>query len=93
MTAEEAAALREMMRAVVTDGGVQLLGSVPGEPVIAKTGTAEFGSDVPPRTHAWVVALQGDLAVALFIEEGELGSTSGGPVMKAFLDGLSGIGQ
>ena len=93
LTTEEAAALREMMRAVVTDGGVQLLGSVPGEPVIAKTGTAEFGSDVPPRTHAWVVALQGDLAVALFIEEGELGSTSGGPVMKAFLDGLSGIRQ
>ena len=78
-----------MMRAVVTDGGVQLLGSVPGEPVLAKTGTAEFGSEVPPRTHAWVVALQGDLAVALFIEEGELGSTSGGPVMKAFLDGLA----
>lgn len=93
LTADETAALREMMRAVVTDGGVQLLGSVPGEPVIAKTGTAEFGSDVPPRTHAWVVALQGDLAVALFIEEGELGSTSGGPVMKAFLDGLPGISQ
>jgi len=93
LTAQEAAALREMMRAVVTDGGVQLLGSVPGEPVIAKTGTAEFGSDVPPRTHAWVVALQGDLAVALFIEEGELGSTSGGPVMKAFLDGMAGTGQ
>ena len=35
----------------------------------------------------------GDLAVALFIEEGELGSTSGGPVMKAFLDGLAGSGQ
>ncbi len=93
LTAEEAAALREMMRAVVTDGGVQLLGSVPGEPVLAKTGTAEFGSDVPPRTHAWVTALQGDLAVALFIEEGELGSTSGGPVMKAFLDGLPAISQ
>ena len=90
LTAEEAAALREMMRSVVTQGGVQLLQSVPGEPVLAKTGTAEFGSDTPPRTHAWVVALQGDLAVALFIEEGELGSTSGGPVMKAFLDGLAG---
>ncbi|MGW9403525.1 penicillin-binding transpeptidase domain-containing protein [Arthrobacter sp. NPDC055585] len=93
LTADEAAALREMMRAVVTDGGVQLLGSVPGEPVLAKTGTAEFGSDVPPRTHAWVTALQGDLAVALFIEEGELGSTSGGPVMKAFLDSLAGSAQ
>lgn len=90
LTAEESAALREMMRAVVTDGGVQMLQTVPGEPVLSKTGTAEFGNDTPPRTHAWVVALQGDLAVALFIEEGELGSTSGGPVMKAFLDGLAG---
>ena len=93
LSAAETAALQEMMRAVVTDGGVQLLGDVPGEPVRAKTGTAEFGSDVPPRTHAWVVALQGDLAVALFIEEGELGSTSGGPVMKEFLDGVSGSVQ
>jgi len=89
LTAAEAATLREMMRGVVTDGGVQLLQGVPGEPVLAKTGTAEFGSDTPPRTHAWVVAIQGDLAVALFIEEGELGSTSGGPVMKAFLEGLA----
>ena len=89
LTSAEAATLREMMRGVVTDGGVQLLQGVPGEPVLAKTGTAEFGSDTPP-THAWVVAIQGDLAVALFIEEGELGSTSGGPVMKAFLDGLAG---
>ncbi|MBD8044578.1 penicillin-binding protein [Arthrobacter sp. Sa2BUA2] len=90
LTTAEAATLREMMRAVVTDGGVQLLQGVPGEPILAKTGTAEFGSDTPPRTHAWVVAIQGDLAVAVFIEEGELGSTSGGPVMKAFLDGLAG---
>ena len=90
VTTAEAATLREMMRAVVTDGGVQLLQAVPGEPVLAKTGTAEFGNETPPRTHAWVVAVQGDLAVALFIEEGELGSTSGGPVMKAFLDGLAG---
>ncbi len=90
VTTAEASTLREMMRAVVTDGGVQLLQAVPGEPVLAKTGTAEFGNETPPRTHAWVVAVQGDLAVALFIEEGELGSTSGGPVMKAFLDGLAG---
>jgi cell division protein FtsI/penicillin-binding protein 2 len=53
------------MRAVVTEGGAQLLNDVPGEPVLAKTGTAEFGSETPPRTHAWVVALQGDLAVAV----------------------------
>ena len=75
------------MAAVVARGGASLLQDVPGEPVLAKTGTAEFGSETPPRTHAWVVALQGDLAVAVFVEEGELGSTSGGPLMEAFLTG------
>jgi cell division protein FtsI/penicillin-binding protein 2 len=76
-----------MMRAVVTEGGASMLADVPGEPVLAKTGTAEFGGETPPRTHAWVVALRGDLAVAVFVEEGELGSTSGGPLMEAFLRG------
>ncbi|MBG6184270.1 cell division protein FtsI/penicillin-binding protein 2 [Arthrobacter sp. CAN_A214] len=88
LTPEEAETLRTLMRAVVTEGGAQLLGDVPGDPVLAKTGTAEFGSEDPPRTHAWIVALQGDLAVAVFVEEGELGSTSGGPLMEAFLRGL-----
>lgn len=87
LTADEAAALREMMGAVVTVGGAQLLADVPGEPVLAKTGTAEFGTEEPPRTHAWVVALQGDLAVAVFVEEGERGSISGGPLMENFLRG------
>ncbi|KAD4060119.1 penicillin-binding protein [Arthrobacter yangruifuii] len=90
LTMEEAAALREMMRAVVTEGGVQMLQDVPGEPVLAKTGTAEFGSQTPPETHAWVLAIQGDLAVAVFVEQGERGSTSGGPLMKAFLEGARG---
>ncbi|MBO0897540.1 penicillin-binding transpeptidase domain-containing protein [Arthrobacter sunyaminii] len=89
-TAAEGASLRDMMRGVVTDGGANMLVDVPGEPVLAKTGTAEFGSETPPRTHAWVVAVQGDLAVAVFVAEGELGSTSGGPLMKAFLDGAAG---
>ena len=90
LTAAEASALRGMMRGVVTEGGVKTLLDVPGEPVLAKTGTAEFGSETPPRTHAWVVALQGDLAVAVFVAEGELGSTSGGPLMKEFLLGAAG---
>ncbi|WP_354180026.1 penicillin-binding transpeptidase domain-containing protein [Arthrobacter sp. UYP6] len=90
LTSAEAGSLRELMRGVVTDGGANMLLDVPGEPVLAKTGTAEFGSETPPRTHAWVVALQGDLAVAVFVAEGELGSTSGGPLMKAFLDGAAG---
>lgn len=87
LTQEEAAALREMMGAVVTVGGAQLLADVPGEPVLAKTGTAEFGTEDPPQTHAWVVVLQGDLAAVVFVEEGERGSVSGGPLIEEFLRG------
>ncbi|NOJ60111.1 penicillin-binding transpeptidase domain-containing protein [Arthrobacter sp. 260] len=90
LTVDEAGTLRTLMAAVVAEGGATVLADVPGDPVLAKTGTAEFGDEDPPRTHAWIVALQGDLAVAVFVEEGELGSTSGGPLMDAFLSGAAG---
>ena len=85
VTAAEAAALADMMRAVVTSGHAGFLASVPGEPVGAKTGTAEFGNDTPPKTHAWIVAVHGDLAVAVFVEDGGLGATTSGPLLKEFL--------
>lgn len=85
VTAAEAAALADMMRAVVTSGHAGFLASVPGEPVGAKTGTAEFGKDTPPKTHAWIVAVHGDLAVAVFVEDGGLGATTSGPLLKEFL--------
>ena len=85
VTAAEAAALSDMMRAVVTSGHAGFLASVPGAPVGAKTGTAEFGNDSPPKTHAWIVAVHGDLAVAVFVEDGGLGATTSGPLLKEFL--------
>jgi cell division protein FtsI/penicillin-binding protein 2 len=85
ITAEEAAALSDMMRAVVTSGHAGFLASVPGAPVGAKTGTAEFGKETPPKTHAWIVAVHGDLAVAVFVEDGGLGATTSGPLLKQFL--------
>jgi len=85
LTAAEARALRTMLRAVVAEGSGAALADVPGPPVIAKTGTAEFGTDDPPRTHAWLVAAQGDLAVAAFVEEGESGSRTAGPLAEALL--------
>mgnify|MGYP000144129872 FL=1 len=85
VTAAEAASLADMMRAVVTSGHAGFLASVPGEPVGAKTGTAEFGNDTPPKTHAWIVAVHGDLAVAVFVEDGGLGATTSGPLLKEFL--------
>lgn len=85
ITAAEATALGDMMRAVVTSGHAGFLASVPGEPVGAKTGTAEFGTENPPKTHAWIVAVHGDLAVAVFVEDGGLGATTSGPLLKQFL--------
>lgn len=85
VTPAEATALGDMMRAVVTSGHTGFLASVPGAPVWAKTGTAEFGKDNPPKTHAWIVAVHGDLAVAVFVEDGGLGATTSGPLLKSFL--------
>ena len=86
LTATEARQLRTMMRAVVERGSGRLLAGVPGGgQVIAKTGTAEFGDTPPLPTHAWMVAGRGDLAVAVFVERGESGSQTAGPVLEQFL--------
>jgi len=85
LTEAEASALRDMMRAVVTEGSGGLLLDVPGAPVLAKSGTAEFGADGNVRNHAWMLAIQGDLAVAVFVDEGDYGSTTSGPLLKQFL--------
>lgn len=85
LTAAEATTLRGLMRAVVTDGSGALLADVPGPPVIAKTGTAEFGDKEPLQTHAWMVAGQDDLAVAVFVDVGDSGSGTAGPLLERFL--------
>jgi cell division protein FtsI/penicillin-binding protein 2 len=85
LTAGEAASLRRLMRGVVTGGSGAFLSDVPGPPVLAKTGTAEFGETEPLQTHAWMIGVQGDLAVAVFVEIGDSGSGTAGPVLEAFL--------
>lgn len=90
LTTKESGELRTMMRAVVTDGYLDMLGELPGPEAIGKTGTAEYGSDVPPRTHSWVIAAQGDIAVAVFVEDGDLGAITGGPLAKTILEAAAG---
>ena len=58
-----------MLRGVVTSGSGSGLADVPAPPVIAKTGTAEFDDDGTILTHAWMIAAQGDLAVAVFVDD------------------------
>lgn len=91
LTDQEATQLRDLMRAVVTEGHLDLLNNHPGGEVLGKTGTAEFGQPDPdrggfPRTHSWVIVAQGDLAFSVFVEDGDYGSVTGAPLAKKFLD-------
>ncbi|MQA79156.1 MAG: penicillin-binding protein [Streptosporangiales bacterium] len=79
----DAATLRSLMRSVVTSGTARSIGG--GRAVAGKTGTAEFGSADPPRTHAWFIGYRGDLAFAVLIEDGGVGGEDAVPVAKAFL--------
>lgn len=85
----EADILRGLMREVVTSGTGEALGGVPGGDVMAKTGTAEFGTEDPPLTHAWVIGFQGDVAFAVFVEGGESGGQVAAPIAASFLTALA----
>ncbi|MGN6751311.1 MAG: penicillin-binding transpeptidase domain-containing protein [Intrasporangium sp.] len=80
---KEAEVLRTEMRAVVKEGSGRVLQQVGVE--YAKTGTAEFGTDSPPKTHAWMVAGRGDLAIAAYNEIGPSGTTDAAPFIISFL--------
>ena len=87
LTAAEAGQLRALLRAVVTHGSAGFLADVPGPAVGAKTGTAEYGTELPLRTHAWMIAVQGDLAVAVLVADGVSGSRTAGPLVERLLRG------
>ncbi|GAB3052115.1 penicillin-binding transpeptidase domain-containing protein [Intrasporangium mesophilum] len=83
LQASEAEVLRQEMRAVVDEGSGTILKQVGVE--YAKTGTAEFGTASPPKTHAWMIAGRGDVAIAAYNEEGENGVTGAAPFILSFL--------
>lgn len=83
LTHTEATLLQQVMRAVVTDGTGTALRDVPGDEILAKTGTAEGAEDA---THGWMIAIQGDLAVAAFVADGARGgAATAGPLVQKFL--------
>ena len=49
----------------------------------AKTGTAEYGRAVPPRTHAWMISWNQNHAVAAMVNDGASGSGTAAPLIKA----------
>ena len=81
------ATLHDLMRGVVT-GGTGTAANLPGQPVFGKTGTAEFGQDVPPQTHAWFIGFRGDLAFAVVVEGGGVGGQVAAPLAANFLRSL-----
>ena len=89
LTSEEAEELRSALRGNVVgeraDTGLEVLASVPGKPVLAASGAARPGGD--SSEHAWVTAIQGDLAVAVFLPASGADPAA---VAAAFLEGLAG---
>ncbi|MGO3024194.1 MAG: penicillin-binding transpeptidase domain-containing protein [Brevibacterium sp.] len=89
LDADAAKEISTMMRAVVTEGTATALKDVPGDPVHGKTGTAEYGEETPPRTHSWFAGFQGDLAVAVLVEDGGFGAEAAVPVAHEFFDSVN----
>lgn len=90
LPADKVGQLRDLMRGVVTSGtGTAVLG-IPGGPVSAKTGTAEFGQEDPPETHAWFTGFQGDIAFAVLVEGGGFGGQVAAPIAARFLSSIAG---
>ncbi|GGC81491.1 hypothetical protein GCM10011512_05230 [Tersicoccus solisilvae] len=83
LSAGDATNLRALMREVVATGH---LSDLTPDTAVGKTGTAEYGTENPPRTHSWVIAGHEDLAAAVFVEDGDLGSITGTPIMLKVLE-------
>jgi cell division protein FtsI/penicillin-binding protein 2 len=84
-----AGVLRELMRLVVLEGTGTAAG-VPGFDLAGKTGTAEFGDEDPPATHAWFIGFEDELALAVLVEGGGPGGEVAAPLAARFLNALSG---
>jgi cell division protein FtsI/penicillin-binding protein 2 len=82
--------LNTMMRGVVTEAGAtgSLLATVRGS-VEGKTGTAEFGTDKPPKSHSWFAGTRGDLAFSVFVFGGENSSSEAVPLAKKLLTAIN----
>ncbi|MEH0845427.1 penicillin-binding transpeptidase domain-containing protein [Micromonospora sp. CPCC 205711] len=87
LKAESVTPLKAMMREVVTVGTAKALADVPGGPVYGKTGTAEYDNN-PAHTHAWFVGWRGDVAFAVFVEQGGSSAASAVPISERFLRAL-----
>jgi cell division protein FtsI/penicillin-binding protein 2 len=79
--------LKSFMASVVRPGGTAAGAGIPAG-TFGKTGTAEFGNDNPPQTHAWFIGFRGDLAFAVIVEGGGVGGRVAAPLAAGFLRAL-----
>jgi cell division protein FtsI/penicillin-binding protein 2 len=79
--------LQQMMRLVVTQGTGTTV-DLPGMPVFAKTGTAEYAKGGGTGTNAWMIGYRGDVAFAVLVEHGSSGSHDAGPIVRSLLTDL-----
>jgi cell division protein FtsI/penicillin-binding protein 2 len=82
------AGLKQMMGEVVTQGTAASIKNTPGGPIYGKTGTAEFDNNDKDKTHSWFMGFQGDVAFAVFVENGGLSSDAAVPMAGRFLAAL-----
>jgi cell division protein FtsI/penicillin-binding protein 2 len=80
--------MKAMMRKVVTDGTGTKCKNVPGAPIYGKTGTAEHDTAHPELTHSWFMGFRGDIAFAVFVEDGGSSIAAAVPLTAQFFTAL-----
>jgi len=87
LPAAAVAAMPDFLREVVRSG-TGTAAAIVGRDIGGKTGTAEFGDEDPPETHAWFAGFIGDLAYAVVVEGGGIGGEVAAPIIHEFLVNL-----
>jgi len=85
---ETLAGLKQMMSEVVSVGTATSIKNTPGGPIYGKTGTAEYDDAHKEKTHSWFMGFQGDIAFAVFVEDGGLSSDAAVPIAGRFCTAL-----
>ncbi len=80
-------ALHQMMHEVVTSGTGVKVKNVRGPLIYGKTGTAEFDNN-PAHTHSWFMGFRGDVAFAVFVEQGGMSTEAAVPIAGKFFTNL-----
>jgi len=81
-------ALQSMMAGVVNSPIGTASGAGLPSGTFGKTGTAEFGSGTPLKTHAWFIGYRGNVAFAVLVVGGGIGGSVAAPIAARFLAGV-----